>query len=62
MSGVNISGNNGTCSGTIKVTGMYPATVDFSSLKVASYAFSGNYKLTQENGKGLEEVGATRNE
>ena len=62
MSGVNISGNNGTCSGSIKVTGMYPATVDFSSLKVASYAFSGNYKLTQENGKGLEEVGATRNE
>ena len=61
MTGVNMSGNNGSCTGTVKVTGMYPATVDFSSLKVASYAFSGKYKLTQDNGKGMEEVEATRN-
>ena len=62
MSKVNASGNNGTCSGTITVTGIYPATVDFSSLRVMSYAFSGNYKLTQDNGRGLEEVEAIRNE
>ena len=59
---VNASGNNGTCSGTITVTGIYPATVDFSSLRVMSYAFSGKYKLTQDNGRGLEEVEAIRNE
>lgn len=62
MAGVNMNGNGGKCSGTIKVTGMYPATVDFSSLGVTGYAFSGNYKLTQDNGRGLEEVEATRNE
>ena len=62
MSGVNVSGNNGVCSGTITVTGMYPATVDFSALRVANYGLSGNYRVTQDNGKGLEEVGATRNE
>lgn len=62
MDGVNMSGNGGKCSGTITVYGMYPATVDFSSLGVTGYAFSGNYKVTQDNGRGLEEVEATRNE
>lgn len=62
MSGVNVNGNNGVCSGTITVTGMYPATVDFSALRVANYGLSGNYRVTQDNGTGLEEVGATKNE
>ena len=62
MDGVNMSGNGGKCSGTITVYGMYPATVDFSSLGVTGYAFSGNYKVTQDNGRGLEEVEATKNE
>ena len=46
MTNVNSSGNNGSVSGVVTVTGMYPASVDFSSLSVQNYAFSGNYKGT----------------
>ena len=62
MDNVNMNGNNGKCSGTMTVSGMYPATVDFSSLGVTGYAFSGKYKVTQDNGRGMEEVQAVRNE
>ena len=62
MDNVNASGNNGSCSGTITVSGMYPAVIDFSSLGVTGYAFSGNYIVTQDNGRGQENVEATRNE
>ena len=46
MTNVNSSGNNGSVSGVVTVEGMYPASVDFSSLSVQNYAFSGNYKGT----------------
>lgn len=62
MSGVNMSGNNGSVSGNVIVSGMYPASVDFGKLSVTSYAFSGKYGLTQDNGSGTVEVTATRNE
>ena len=62
MDNVNANGNDGKCSGTMTVSGMYPATIDFSSLGVTNYAFSGNYKVTQDNGRGMETVEATRNE
>ena len=62
MSGVNMSGNNGSVSGNVIVSGMYPATVDFGKLSVTSYAFSGKYGLTQDNGSGTVEITATRNE
>ena len=46
MTNVNSDGNNGSVSGVVTVTGMYPASVDFSSLSVQNYAFSGKYKGT----------------
>ena len=61
MSGVDMNGNGGSVSGKINVYGMYPAIVDLNSLKVSGYAFSGDYILTQENGRGAENVTATPN-
>ncbi len=61
MVNVNMSGNGNTVTGVMSVSGMYPASVDFSSLKVSNYAFSGNYYVTQDNGSGRAAVAATVN-
>lgn len=62
MKGVSLQGNGSDVSGVLTVSGMYPATVDFSGLSVSGYAFVGSYRLTQENGSGTVSVVATRNE
>ena len=58
MPNVGLSGsNNGQkCVGEITVTGLYPATVDFSDFTIVNKAFSGKYILTQENGAGEERI------
>lgn len=61
MNAVSIDGNSSDVSGTITVTGMYPAVIDFNSLSVSSYNFAGNYRLTMNNGLGTVDVKATAN-
>ena len=55
------NGSGDNVKGIVKVGGMYPATVDFSNLKVRGYAFTGNYRITFKNELGTKSVGATRN-
>ena len=54
MPNVGLSGSNGgqKCQGEVTVTGMYPATVDFTDFTIVNKAFSGQYILTQDNGSG----------
>lgn len=61
MRGVGTEGN-GSCSGTITVEGMYPATVNVPTT-ISNRAFSGNYNivLKYSNGEVRESVQATRN-
>ena len=61
MLGVSLKGNSDTVRGSIKVGGMYPATVDFSGLTVSGYGFAGNYKIAFDNGLGTVTVKATKN-
>lgn len=58
---VEMDGHSNTVNGTVTVSGMYPATVDFNSLKVSGYAFAGNYNVTFSNELGSVSVAATRN-
>ena len=58
MPNVGLDGSNGgqKCQGAVTVTGMYPATVDFTDFTIVNKAFSGQYILTQENGSGVDRV------
>ena len=58
MPNVGLDGSNGgqKCQGSVTVTGMYPATVDFTDFTIVNKAFSGQYILTQENGSGVDRV------
>lgn len=62
MNGVSMQGSGSDVSGVIAVSGMYPASVDFSNLSVSGYAFAGSYRVTQDNGSGTVSVVATKNE
>ena len=60
MYGVGLSGNGKRCDGVMEVSGMYPATVDFSEIVINGYNPTGDYILTQQ-GRETERIAATGN-
>ena len=56
---VSMSGS-GSCTGGITIGGMYPATIGFTNISVASQKFVGTYTVTQQNGHAPEEVNPTQ--
>lgn len=60
MYGVGLSGNGKSCDGMITVEGMYPATIDFSEIRIVDYNPAENYILTQQ-GRETERIPAVGN-